>query len=167
MFSRPALDANERVVLDLRPHWRLLIIPILLVPVVAGLAAYAVAAVPAGWYRTPVRWAVLVIAVLVLFWWSLRPYLRWVSTRLMVTSRRALLRYGVLTRSGRDILLSRVSDVSFHRTLFDQLFRCGTLEIESTGDEACLFPGAPNVERVVHDIMALLDQHPYQAQGGR
>ena len=45
-----------------------------------------------------------------------------------------LIRRGVLRRTGRDIALQRISDVSFTQTLWDRMVGAGTLTIESAGE---------------------------------
>ena len=43
------------------------------------------------------------------------------------------LRDGILTRNGRDIPLSRITDVSFRKGVLDRLLGSGTLVVESAG----------------------------------
>ena len=53
-----------------------------------------------------------------------------------VTTRRLRLREGIVTKSGRDFPLNRISDVSFSQGLLDRLFGCGRLVVESPGEMA-------------------------------
>jgi uncharacterized membrane protein YdbT with pleckstrin-like domain len=153
-FPTRLLGEDEEVVLDLHPHWKALIVPALLVPIVVGLASYLVFLVPDGSVRTPLRWAVVVIAVLVLLRWSMWPFLQWITTRYVLTNRRVVIRTGVLSRSGRDIPLTRVNDVSFRHSLIDRMLKCGTLTIESAGEKGqVVLPEVPSVELVQRQVL--------------
>jgi uncharacterized membrane protein YdbT with pleckstrin-like domain len=152
-FPQRLLGEDEEVVLDLHPHWKRLILPALLVPVVAGLASYGIFLLPDNSARTPLRWAIAVVGLLILLRFSLWPWLRWLTTRYVLTTKRVVIRRGVFGRSGRDIPLTRVNDVSFHHSLFERLLRCGTLTIESAGEHGqVVLPEVPTVELVQREI---------------
>lgn len=152
-FPSRLLADDEEVVLDLHPHWKQLVLPLLLVPVVVGLAAYLFFVVPDGSARTPLRWAIVAVAAIVLLRWSLWPFLRWETTRYVLTNRRVVIRTGVFGRSGRDIPLTRVNDVSFQHSLFERMLRCGTLTIESAGEHGqVVLPEVPGVEVVQREV---------------
>lgn len=152
-FPTRLLGDDEEVVLDLHPHWKRLLLPALLVPIVVGVASYLVFLVPHGDVRTPLRWAILAVAVIVAARFSLWPWLRWQTTRYVLTSRRVVIRQGVLARSGHDIPLTRVNDVSFHHSLFERVLRCGTLTIESAGEQGqVVLPEVPDVETVQREV---------------
>ena len=152
-FPSRLLGEEESVVLDLHPHWKRLILPALLAPIVAGLASYVIFLLPDNSARTPLRWAIVVVGVLILLRFSLWPWLRWLTTRYVLTTKRVVIRRGVFGRSGRDIPLTRVNDVSFHHSLFERLLRCGTLTIESAGENGqVVLPEVPTVERVQREI---------------
>jgi uncharacterized membrane protein YdbT with pleckstrin-like domain len=61
----------------------------------------------------------------------------------VITTHRVLFREGVLSRRGRDIGLSRITDVSYRQTLWERIVRSGTLVIESAGES-----GATVLERI-------------------
>jgi len=116
---------------NLHPHWRRVVVPVALLPIVVGLASYGWFKLPDNSARQALRYVILAAALVILLWWTARPLLFWLSTRYIVTNRRVLIRSGVLSRTGRDIPLTRVNDVSFHRTLVERMFGSGTLTIES------------------------------------
>lgn len=152
------LDVDEDVVLDLRPHWRRVIVPVILLPVVVGIASYLWFVIPDWGIRRWLRLALVVAALLVLTVWSLRPWLRWLTTRYVVTTRRVVIRTGLLSRRGRDLPLRRVNDVSFERTLGEQLFRSGTLTVESVAEHGQLVladvPRVLSVQRTLYRLVA-------------
>jgi uncharacterized membrane protein YdbT with pleckstrin-like domain len=157
-FPENILDSDEHVIHNLRPHWRKVAIPVVLVPIVVGLASYGWFALPDNSARKYLRYVILAVAVVVLLWWSLRPFLFWLTTRYVVTDRRVLMRNGVLSRTGRDVPLTRVNDVSFIRTVVERMFGSGTLIIESAGERGQVsLTDVPHVETVQRDIYRLVE----------
>ena len=76
------------------------------------------------------------------------PVIRWRTTHFVVTTRRVLVREGVLTRHGMDIPMGRINSVRFRHSLIERMLGCGTLIIESASDEPLEFDDIPGVERV-------------------
>jgi uncharacterized membrane protein YdbT with pleckstrin-like domain len=157
-FPEDILDDGETVIRNLRPHWRRVALPVALVPIIVGLASYGWFALPSNSARKVLRWVILAAAVIVLIWWSLRPFLFWLTTRYVLTNRRVLMRNGVRARHGRDVPLTRVNDVSFSHTVVERLFGSGTLTIESAGDRGqVLLTDVPKVESVQREIYRLVE----------
>ena len=128
------LADDEEVVRHLHPHWLTLFWPVvrLLLDRRRRLVRHgrdprrpAAGDLPAGGARLAL--VLLLIVVLV-------PVLRWRTTHYVITTHRLLFREGVLARRGRDIGLSRITDVSYRQTLWERIIRSGTLTIESAGD---------------------------------
>lgn len=154
-----SLGDGEQVRLDLHPHWHSLVLPIVALVVTVGLASYLFFLVPHGSVQWPLRWVIVGVAVAVLGWWVVRPWLRWLTTRYVVTTRRVMIRRGLVRRHGRDIPMSRINDVSFDCTLVERMLRCGTLTIESAGEHGQIALGdVPGVEHVQRTIYALAEQ---------
>jgi uncharacterized membrane protein YdbT with pleckstrin-like domain len=152
-FADRVADEGEEVLLDLHPHWKRLVLPALLVPAVVGVASYAVFLVPTGSLQAAGRWSAVGVAAAILLRWSLWPWLSWHATHYVVTDRRLIMRTGVLGRRRRDLPLSRVNDVSVHRSLGERLLRSGTLTIESAGEHGRLvLDDVPGVELVHREI---------------
>jgi uncharacterized membrane protein YdbT with pleckstrin-like domain len=165
-FPRRLLADDEAVLLELHPHWKQLAGPLLAVPALVGLATFGWFALPGGGWHSGLRWAVLAVASLLLLRFSVWPYLRWQSTHYVLTSRRVVIRRGVFGRSGRDIPLTRVNDVSFQHSLFERLLGCGTLTIESAGEHGqVVLPEVPKVEAVQREVYRAVEAE-MQRQGG-
>jgi len=165
-FPSRLLADDEDIVLDLHPHWKQLLLPSLLLPVVVGVASYLLFLVPTGSVRAPLRWAIVAVAVLVLLRFTFWPWISWQTTHYVLTSRRVVIRRGVLGRSGRDIPLTRVNDVSFHHSLFERMLRCGTLTIESAGEHGqVVLPEVPNVELVQLEVYRCVEQESRRVGG--
>lgn len=165
-YPRRLLDEDERVVLELHPHWRRLVLPALLPPVVVGLGVYAGSLVD-GSARTTVRVAIAAVGLVVLVVLSLVPFLRWLCTLYVVTTRRIALRTGVLSRTGRDVPLARVNDVTFRHNVIERvLFHSGTLTVESAGERGQVeLDDVPRVEDVQAMIYRLAEEDDERRRG--
>jgi uncharacterized membrane protein YdbT with pleckstrin-like domain len=150
------LGEGEQVVLDLHPHWRRLVLPMAAVPIIVGIAAFAIGIGPGG----PIYdWVIIAVAVIVLVWFSFLPWLRWRTTRYIVTNRRVLYRSGIITQTGRDVPLYRLNDVHFENTIADRLTRSGDLILESAGEQGQLrFSDVPRVDEVQRTIHRLAEE---------
>jgi uncharacterized membrane protein YdbT with pleckstrin-like domain len=154
-YPDDVLAEGEQVRLHVHPHWKMLIVPVLVFLITVAAVAYLAALIrEQSW--APVGWIVLgVLGVIVVLWFTVAPLIRWRTTHFVVTNRRVLVREGVLTRQGLDIPLSRVSSVQFRHTLLERLLGCGTLILESSSDEPVEFDDIPRVERVHSMIYGL------------
>lgn len=163
------LGRDERVMLSLRPHWKEVVPAALVLLVAVPLTSYGASVVPAGSAQVWVRWAIIAVGLVVLLRWSLWPFLSWLATTYAVTTQRIITRQGVLARSGHDMPLSRVNDVSFsHSNLMERMLRCGTLTIESGGERGQLvLRDVPAVEQVQREVYRLAedDERRRRARG--
>ena len=143
----------------LHPHWKTLIRPILIAVLVVAAALIAVALIPSGSGAAAARGAVGVVAVLVLMVWLIVPVLRWRTTTYELTTKRLRTRYGIVTRHGRDIPLTRINDVSFQKGILDQLLGAGRLVVESAGEHGqILLNDIPHVEQVQGTLFRLVEE---------
>lgn len=158
-FPAKLLGTGERVELDMRPHWRVLIGPLLLLLVTVPVASYAAAAVGSDGWRLWVRWAVVAVAAVVLVRWVLVPFARWLATSYVFTNRRIILRTGVLTRKGRDMPLSKVNNVAFEKSLLERILDAGTLVVESASEAGGLtLRHVRDVETVQREVYRLHEE---------
>jgi uncharacterized membrane protein YdbT with pleckstrin-like domain len=128
------LAEDEEVVRHLHPHWLTLFWPVLWFLLIVGGASFGTALIPAGRQQGVFRMLVLALAVVLLLVVVLVPVLRWRTTHYVITTHRLLFREGILSRRGRDIGLSRITDVSYRQTLWERIIDSGTLTIESAGE---------------------------------
>ena len=130
------------------PHWKLIVIPVLVLFVVVALGSFLGALVATqSW--APWAWlGLVVVGAALILWLTVIPVIRWRTTHFVITSRRVLVREGVLSRHGIDIPMSRIDTVQFRHTLVERLLGCGTLIIESSSDEPLEFDDVPGVQRV-------------------
>jgi uncharacterized membrane protein YdbT with pleckstrin-like domain len=117
-----------------------------------------VALIPSGSGAAAARGAVGVVAVLVLMVWLIVPVLRWRTTTYELTTKRLRTRFGIITRNGRDIPLTRINDVSFEMGPLDRLLGAGRLVVESAGEHGrILLRDIPNVSDVQATLFKLVE----------
>jgi len=142
------LVSGEQIVMHKHPHWKMLVRPVLVLLLVVALGAFLAALVRAQPWA-PWGWSGLAVVGLgAIGWWTLWPVLRWRTTHFVVTTRRVLIREGVLSRQGIDIPMSRINSVQFRHSFLERMLGCGTLIIESASDEPLEFNDVPGVEHV-------------------
>jgi uncharacterized membrane protein YdbT with pleckstrin-like domain len=160
------LAEDEELILDLHPHWKALVPPVLVLVLTLGVGGFLAAAIPDGDQQWLYRVLVLVVALVLLAGYSLRPFLRWVTTHFVVTDRRVLVRTGILARTGRDVPLSRINDITFSHTFFERMLGCGTLVVESAGERGQVtLSDVPKVESVQRRLYDLVEQTDTRLRG--
>jgi uncharacterized membrane protein YdbT with pleckstrin-like domain len=155
-LSQKHLGPDEHVVLSLRTHVKALLLPALTLIVTAGVVGYLAAWADGRDYATPLRWVLAVLAIVIIVWRVLIPFVHWLSTTYTVTNRRLITRTGILTRRGHDIPLPRISTVSSERGVLDRLLGCGTLLLSEASDSQVRLHDVPRVESVALTIANLL-----------
>ena len=153
------LGDGEEVVMAMRPHWKEMVWPAIVLLLISPAASYVAAIVPDWSTQVWIRLAILVLAVLVVLRWSVWPFLKWLTTSYVVTDRRIITRGGVIAQLGRDMPISRINDVTFeHSGILERVLGCGTLIVESAGERGQLvLRDVPHVEEVQRDVYRLAE----------
>jgi uncharacterized membrane protein YdbT with pleckstrin-like domain len=155
MARESSPTGDEQLVLLLHPHWKTLIRPVLVAMLVVAIALVVEALTPSGSSALAIRGGVGVVAVLVLMVLLIVPLLRWRTTTYELTTKRLQTRFGIVTRRGRDIPLTRINDVSFEQGVLDRLLGAGRLVVESAGEHGqIVLTDIPRVK----DVQATLFQ---------
>jgi uncharacterized membrane protein YdbT with pleckstrin-like domain len=152
------LADGEEVVAHLHPHAVAAFWPVVRLLSVVGAASFGAAMVPAGGLQRSIRLAIAAVALLLVVLSVAGPLLRWRTTHYVITTHRLLHRSGVLTRRGRDIPLSRITDVSFSQTLWERVIRAGTLAVTSAGDGTTVLRRVPISERVQQLLNHMIEE---------
>jgi membrane protein YdbS with pleckstrin-like domain len=129
-YPRRLLTEDEEVLTFFRPHWRVLLRPLMWAMVLAAVAGVAWAALEAPFD--------LVVATGVVAVWLLlsgRDVLRWWFTTYVLTTERIIVRRGMIARSGSEIPLENVVNVLFSQGVVQRLLGYGSLVIESAGSQ--------------------------------
>ena len=158
MAGDGSLVDGERFVLRLHPHWKTMLRPVFVLLLILVALAVVEVLLPPRSDLALVRLALAALALLAIIIWFVVPLLRWRTTSYELTTRRLRLRRGILSRSGRDFPLIRISDVSFSHGLLDRLLGCGKLIVESAGEHGQLvLTEIPEVERVQATLFQLVE----------
>ena len=158
MASAAGLSEGEHLVLKLHQHWKTVLAPLLILAATVVALLVLLLAVPAVRDAAAGRLALGAAALVVVIVFVAVPLLRWRTTSYELTNRRLRLRAGILTRTGRDFPLTRISDVSFQQGLLDRLLGCGRLVVESPGEHGQLvLTEIPSVQHVQATLFQLVE----------
>ncbi len=157
-FPENVLTRDEKVVRSLHPHWMTVVGPTLVGLILAAAAVFVSWATPDDTTGNRIQWVAVALAVLVGIPLVVVPFLRWRTSHYVITSHRVMVRHGILTKAGKDITLSKITDVSFSQTLLDRMIGAGTLSIESAGDSADeLLRNIPHSDEIQQLVNTLID----------
>jgi uncharacterized membrane protein YdbT with pleckstrin-like domain len=160
------LGKGERVDLALRPHWKSLVVPVLVLLLACGGGGFLAAVTPSGSAQKPIWIAIAAVGVIIILWWTVRPWVRWLNMNYVITNQRLIIREGLIRRDGRDIPLTKINDVSFHhKNLLDRILGCGTLVVESAGMHGQItLDDIPHVEETQRELTQLIEGAPVEVE---
>lgn len=159
-FPEDVLTEDERVVLHLHPHWKALVRPVAVVALALAAVVAALVLLPSGGGGAVALAVIGGLALVVVLWFAVWPFLVWKTTHYLFTDERVLIQQGVLSRDRRDIPLTRVNDHAMNQRFSERLFGCGTLTIESAGERGqSVLHDVPGVERVQTTLYELVEAH--------
>lgn len=155
-LPRRLMTDGERVVASTRTHVKVLLGPAVVLLVVAAAGGFL-----AAWAReqagATAAWVVAGVALLLVLWRSVLPFLRWLTWTYTITDKRIVEQKGLLTRTGRVIPLSRVNDVSFEKNLNDRVLGSGTLVVHDASEQSGLrlhdVPGVDELHRTLTELI--------------
>ena len=119
----PDVEHVEEVRLDARPHGIALVQPLLRPLALAGGGAVLLVVGQEFWIAGIAGAALLVLAALLAF----RAVLRWDRTRLLLTSRKLTVVYGVARRRSASVALAHAPALELEQGVLGRLFGYGTL----------------------------------------
>ena len=145
-------QSQESVVARLRPHGRALFWPSLaLIADLAG-AGFLTGRFPLEWENLAVVLGAILLAILL---WLL-PLLSWLGRNYTITTRRIVLRSGLLVRVRQELLHSRGYDVTVRKNSLQSVFGSGDVQINTGLDRPVVLrdvPSADLVQAALHDLM--------------
>ncbi len=164
-YPKNLLNDYETVALDLHPHWWYYTKAILAVAA-AVIFAIVVSIAFDGTLETGLQW-IGIAAILVSLGWLVKRYATWSTTNFVVTSDRVIYRSGVVRKSGIEIPLERVNNVSSNQGVFERMLGAGDLLIESGGESGQQrFTDIKNPNRVQNLIHAQREANNTRMYGG-
>jgi uncharacterized membrane protein YdbT with pleckstrin-like domain len=143
MRRMPDVEPGEQLRLDARPHGVALIQPLLRPLAVAGAGLVLLAVGQEYWLAGVIGAGLLALAALLAF----RAVLRWDRTRLLLTSEKLTVVYGVARRRSASVALAHAPALEFEQGIVGRLFGYGTLV---AGDfEVPYVPDARRIRKLV------------------
>ena len=145
-------DPRETVVARLRPHVRGLVWPGILLLLIAGATGFFAGTLPEEWMNL----AVLVAAGILVVFGCIVPWMRWMSRGYTITTRRTVVRTGLLVRERRELLHSRATDVTVRASPLQSMVGSGDVRINTRGEDPLVLrdvPSANLVQATLHDLM--------------
>jgi uncharacterized membrane protein YdbT with pleckstrin-like domain len=142
----------ERVIVLLRGHARVLVLPVILLLVLSAGTVYGTLALDEEW----MRWAALGAGVLGIVLLCLVPYVRWLASHTLLTTRRIVTRRGLVVRTRREVLHSRGYDVVLRQSWPQRLFRTGDVIIKTGSENPVVLRDVPRavlVQEALSDLM--------------
>jgi uncharacterized membrane protein YdbT with pleckstrin-like domain len=147
-----APPSPEVVVARLRPHARALFWPTVALLGDIAAVSYFAGTFPESWMNQLLLAGGALVAVLLFLF----PVLRWLAQNDTITTRRIVIRSGVLVRSRQELLHSRGYDVTVRQAGLQLLFRSGDVLINTGLEHPVVLkdvPGAHLVQSALHDLM--------------
>jgi uncharacterized membrane protein YdbT with pleckstrin-like domain len=143
MRRMPDVEPGEQLRLDARPHGVALVQPLLRPLAVAGAGLVLLAVGQEYWLAGVIGAGLLALAALLAF----RAVLRWDRTRLLLTSEKLTVVYGVARRRSASVALAHAPALEFEQGIVGRLFGYGTLV---AGDfEVPYVPDARRIRKLV------------------
>ncbi len=166
-YPQKLLAPDETVQFETRPHWRALLVPmvVLLATVFGMVFLYFTVD---SWWGSPTMWRWIVVGggLAILALWAIVPFLRWLTTEYTFTDRRIIVRSGIITRHGNDMPLAKVNNVTFFVPMMGRLLNYGELVIQSAGEnEGLTIQDVPDVEEIQRHIYELIESDEKRRRG--
>ena len=169
-YPQKLLAPGEVIRFETRPHWRAIIIPlIVLVATVFGFAFLFnwIAGLLQNTAGTVLQWIIFIGAAIIVILWTIRPFLRWLTTDYVFTDRRIIVRRGIITRQGKDMPLSKINNVSFEVPALGRVLNYGALQIQSAGEnDGLTIEDVPDVEEIQRQIYEFIEADDARRRSG-
>jgi uncharacterized membrane protein YdbT with pleckstrin-like domain len=161
-YPEKLLSPGETVVTEFRPHFQVLITPVLLTLVAIALVVVAVGQLDGIGLLIAI--GAVVIAWLVL---TARRLVDWWFTHYVITNERVIFRAGIISRRAKEIPLEVINDVEFKQSLFERLVGSGDLVMESAGEFGqSRFTDIPDPEAMQSLIYQVRERRKVSLEGG-
>ena len=133
-YPQRLLNDGEEVALDIHPHWWFFAKSAAATLFSSVLFLWSAVAFGDATWERGLKWLFGVTAIVSLLWLGVR-WLAWRTTHFVITSDRLIARKGIIAKSGIEIPLERVNNVSFNQSIFERVIKAGDLLIESGGED--------------------------------
>ncbi len=152
------LVTGERVVVNKRPHWKVLVLPTILFIVIIG-AGSALAA----WVNSRdmanaslIYWIIAIVAVIALVTLVVVPFVRWRTEHFVITNHHVFFRTGLLSRREHQIPLGQIANMETEVTFWGRLMGYGSLIVESSADQPLKFRNVASLSKIQATLNQLI-----------
>ncbi len=134
-FPKRLLIEGEQLVLDLRPHWIALVVPVIGTIVIVAVQ-FLMYQLNDSWFddNGAVNVAIGILAVVAIIAYPVRRFVSWFTSNFAVTSDRVIHREGFIAKRSMEIPLEAINDVRFEQGVIDRVVGAGTLLISSASE---------------------------------
>jgi uncharacterized membrane protein YdbT with pleckstrin-like domain len=134
-FDPRNLHSTEEIVLDMHPHWIMMVKAVLALVVSTAFGIFLLISSEdfKGFLGTALK-VLATLAIVASVVYFVQRWARWYSTNFVVTTDRCIYREGIIAKRGIEIPLDRVNTVFFQQGPIERLVRAGDLRIESAGE---------------------------------
>ena len=115
-YPERLLSPDESIVVQFRPHWQALLIPI-----GGGVAALVAIVLSVVFAEGTVLWLLVLGIIGVWLLLSVRVIADWWTTQYVLTTERVVRRAGVFSRQGTEIPLEVINNVAFSQGFLERL----------------------------------------------
>lgn len=165
------LSRGEQVVLRKHPHWKVLVLPVVLFIVAIGGGSAFIAWVT-HWKNsgftshTPWIIGIVVVAILILVWFVLVPVLRWATEHFVISTGHVFFRTGILKRREHQIPLARIQNMETEVGFWGRLLGYGSLIVDSAADQPLEFENVASLPRVQSTLNQLISDDRRRGAAG-
>jgi len=152
------LVQGERVIINKRPHWKVLILPTVFFILIIGAGAALAAWLNNGnWeYKSTALWIIVAVAVIALIVLVLVPFIRWRTEHFVITNHHVFFRSGLLSRREHQIPLGQIANMETEVTFWGRLMGYGSLIVESSADQPLKFRNVASLSKVQAQLNQLI-----------
>lgn len=161
----PASEINQRpeaVVTRIRRHGRILTLPVIVLLGTAFASGFFIGQFDEFWQNL----VAILLALLLIIAGVLLPLSVWLGNTITVTTRRIIVRRGLLTRTRSEITLNRIREIRSRASIIQRMFRAGTVVLVTGTDAPTELQDIPAVNSVVDMLHELLDRTYVPGQTG-
>lgn len=128
------LHRNEKVVLDLHPHWIMMAKAVIALVVATVIGISLLIWVDGDGVLNRFGRIVGIVLIVAAVLYFAQRWVTWYSTNFVVTTDRCIYRSGVVSKRGIEIPLERINTIFFEQGFLDRMVGAGSLVIESAGE---------------------------------
>jgi len=152
------LVQGERVIVNKRPHWKVLILPtILFIVIIAAGVALATWISKSNWDNpTWAYYAIIGVALVALIILVLVPFVRWRTEHFVITNHHVFFRTGLFSRREHQIPLGQIANMETEVTFWGRLMGYGSLIVESSADQPLKFRNVASLSKVQAQLNQLI-----------